>query len=53
MRSTESLMATDMTVRDVAFREKNLQGNQNFRQRKPVRASAAMARLQERDAAAM
>lgn len=52
LRSTESLIPTPMKVREVALREKNLQGNQNFRWRKPWRRSAAMASAQRSEAIA-
>ncbi|MFS8004052.1 hypothetical protein Hanom_Chr13g01221131 [Helianthus anomalus] len=51
-RSTENLIATAMTVRVVAFRVKNLQGNQNFLYLKAWSASMVMAMPQINDAAA-
>ncbi|KAK3039467.1 hypothetical protein RJ639_028049 [Escallonia herrerae] len=51
-RSTENLIATAIRVRVVALREKNWQGNHDFRYRKPWKASAAMATAQSADAAA-
>lgn len=53
LRSTESLLATPSMVSEVALMEKNLQGNQNLRWRKPWMASDAMATAQASDAAAM
>lgn len=52
-RSTESLTAAAIKVREVALMEKNLQGNQNCVWRKPLIRSAAIATRHARDAAAM
>ncbi|KAI3728508.1 hypothetical protein L6452_17145 [Arctium lappa] len=53
VRSTGNFMATVITVIDTALREKYLHGNQIFLFRKPCNKSAAMARMQKRDAIAM
>ncbi|KVH99869.1 hypothetical protein Ccrd_021899 [Cynara cardunculus var. scolymus] len=51
-RSTGSFSATAINVMEVALRVKNLHGNQSFRWRKPWKTSAAIARVQRRDAIA-
>ncbi|KAL0543971.1 hypothetical protein IC582_019081 [Cucumis melo] len=53
LRSTESLIATAIRVREVELRVKNLQGNQNFLWRMPWMRSAAIAKRQTKEAAAM
>uniref|UniRef100_A0A3Q7IP18 Uncharacterized protein n=1 Tax=Solanum lycopersicum TaxID=4081 RepID=A0A3Q7IP18_SOLLC len=50
--STGNFIATANTVREAAFSAKNLHGNQSLFTRKAWKASAAIARIQSRDAAA-
>ncbi|KAI3696661.1 hypothetical protein L6452_29115 [Arctium lappa] len=52
VRSTSSFIVIAMSVVDVALMVKNLQGNQSLRCRKPWKTSAAIARVQMRDATA-
>lgn len=53
LRSTDNFTATAIMAKEVAFKQKNLQGNQNLRPRIPCMRSAAIATRQARDAAAM
>lgn len=53
LRSTDNFTATAIRAKEVALRQKNLQGNQSFRPRIPCTRSAAIAMRQARDAAAM
>jgi len=53
LRSTDSFTATAIMAKEVAFKQKNLHGNQSLRPRIPCMRSAPIAMRQARDAAAM
>lgn len=53
LRSTDNFTATAIMAKEVAFKQKNLQGNQSLRPRIPCMRSAAIVMRQARDAAAM
>lgn len=53
LRSTESLTETAIIVKEVALRQKYLQGNQSLRVLKPLMRSADMDMRQISDADAM